>query len=144
MKQSRGLMTAYEKMLSGDQGKLLYSAEEAARLLGIGRTLMFHLLATGQIESIKIGRLRKIPHDALIDFIKRQPRRLWRSSCPPFRRGPSLDPGPRRGCRKLDLSCAGRGRHGQSGARSRETPALFQAGAALSCRSLPVRHPRSR
>jgi len=45
--------------------------EEAADLLGVGRTFMFCLLATGEIESIKIGRLRKIPHDALASYIGR-------------------------------------------------------------------------
>jgi excisionase family DNA binding protein len=39
----------------------LYSALEAASLLGIGRTYMFHLIATGQIDSVKIGKLRKVP-----------------------------------------------------------------------------------
>ena len=44
---------------------------EAARLLGVGRTYMFHLSATGQVESVKIGKLRKIPSDALDEYIDR-------------------------------------------------------------------------
>jgi excisionase family DNA binding protein len=52
-------------------GRRLYSATEAARLLGVGRTYMFHLIATGQIESVKIGKLRKIPSDALDEYIDR-------------------------------------------------------------------------
>lgn len=56
--------------LSGP-GQLLYSVEEAAGLLGIGRTMMFHLLATGEIESLKIGRRRKIPRDAIDGYIER-------------------------------------------------------------------------
>ena len=56
--------------LSGP-GQILYSVEEAAELLGIGRTFMFHLLATGEIDSLKIGRLRKIPHDAIDGYIDR-------------------------------------------------------------------------
>ena len=52
-------------------GRLLYSVEEAADLLGIGRTFMFHLLATGEIDSFKIGKRRKVPRDALDGYIER-------------------------------------------------------------------------
>jgi excisionase family DNA binding protein len=51
--------------------RLVYSVEEAADLLGIGRTFMFHLVATGEIESFKIGRRRKIHRDALDRYIER-------------------------------------------------------------------------
>jgi excisionase family DNA binding protein len=55
----------------GGRGQLLYSVEEAADLLGIGRTFMFRLLATGEIDSLKIGRRRKIPRDALHGYVER-------------------------------------------------------------------------
>lgn len=51
--------------------RLLYSVEEAAQLLGIGRTFMFELVATDQIASLKIGRRRKIPSAALDDYVRR-------------------------------------------------------------------------
>jgi excisionase family DNA binding protein len=51
--------------------KHLYSAEEAAEFLGIGRTFLFRLLATGQIESFKIGRKRKITREALDEYVQR-------------------------------------------------------------------------
>ncbi len=51
--------------------RLLYSIEEAAQLLGIGRTFMFELVATGQIASLKIGRRRKIPSSALDAYVER-------------------------------------------------------------------------
>lgn len=51
--------------------RLLYSVEEAADLLGIGRTYMFHLVASGEIDSFKIGKRRKIPGDALDGYIRR-------------------------------------------------------------------------
>ena len=44
---------------------ILLSAEEAAEVLGIGRTFVFELVAKGRLESIKIGRRRLIPRDAL-------------------------------------------------------------------------------
>ena len=52
-------------------GRLLYSVEEAAELLGIGRTFMFHLVATGEIASLKIGTRRRIPRDAIDAYIER-------------------------------------------------------------------------
>ena len=39
--------------------------EQAAQALGVGRTFMYSLLASGRIESIKLGRRRLIPRDAL-------------------------------------------------------------------------------
>ena len=55
----------------GVPSRPLYSVEEAADLLGIGRTFMFHLLATGEIDSFKIGKRRKVPRDALDGYIER-------------------------------------------------------------------------
>jgi len=49
----------------------LFSVEEAADLLGIGRTFMFQLVATGEIDSFKIGKRRKISRDAVEDYIER-------------------------------------------------------------------------
>ena len=36
-------------------GAILLGAEEAAEVLGIGRTFVFELVAKGRLESIKIG-----------------------------------------------------------------------------------------
>ena len=52
--------------------KLLLTVVEAAHRLGIGRTLMYELLTSGQIESVHVGRLHKIPADALETFIARR------------------------------------------------------------------------
>jgi len=52
--------------------RLLLTVSEAAQQLGIGRSLLYDLLADGQVESIHVGRLRRIPIDALADFINRQ------------------------------------------------------------------------
>lgn len=52
-------------------GRLVYSVEEAATVLGIGRTFMFHLVITGEVESIKIGKRRKVPRDALDQYVAR-------------------------------------------------------------------------
>jgi excisionase family DNA binding protein len=65
-------MTAADQTDHFGGGRLLYSVTEAARLLGVGRTYMFRLIAAGEIESIKVGKLRKIPFDALDRYIDRQ------------------------------------------------------------------------
>jgi len=46
------------------------SVVEAAQRLGIGRTLMYELLGSGQIGSVHVGRLHKVPTDALTTFIE--------------------------------------------------------------------------
>lgn len=48
---------------------LLLTVEEAAEQLGIGRTLMYALVKQGAIESVQIGRLRRIPADALPRYL---------------------------------------------------------------------------
>ena len=50
--------------------RLVLTVEEAAERLGIGRTLMYALVKSGDVESIAIGRLRRIPLDALDDFVE--------------------------------------------------------------------------
>jgi excisionase family DNA binding protein len=52
--------------------KLLVSVEEAARILSLGRNKMFDLVREGDIESLKVGRRRLIPREALSDFVERQ------------------------------------------------------------------------
>jgi excisionase family DNA binding protein len=50
---------------------LVCSVDEAAELLGVGRTLVFRLIATGKIESLKIGSRRLIPRAAIDGYIER-------------------------------------------------------------------------
>lgn len=49
--------------------KLLLTTEEAAELLGIGRTKVYELLYTGRLGSIKIGACRRIPAQALRAYV---------------------------------------------------------------------------
>jgi excisionase family DNA binding protein len=53
---------------------LVLTVEEAARRLDIGRTLMFFLVANGEVESILIGRLRRIPTEAVVEFLENRRR----------------------------------------------------------------------
>jgi excisionase family DNA binding protein len=45
--------------------KLGLSVDEAAEVIGIGRSVLYALVTAGEIESVKIGRRRVIPVDAV-------------------------------------------------------------------------------
>ncbi|MGH3972430.1 MAG: excisionase family DNA-binding protein [Pseudonocardiaceae bacterium] len=51
--------------------RVLLTIEEAAEQLGIGRTLMYKLISNGEIESIHIGRLRRVPTAAIQNYAHR-------------------------------------------------------------------------
>ena len=55
--------------------RLLLPVDEAARRLSIGRSLLYELLAAGEIHSIHVGRLRRVPLSALTRL--RQPPVPW-------------------------------------------------------------------
>ena len=50
--------------------RILLTVEEAARRLRIGRTTAYRLLADGEIASIQIGHLRRVPVEALTAFVR--------------------------------------------------------------------------
>lgn len=50
--------------------RLLLTVEEASDVLAIGRTTMFDLIRTGRVASVRIGRLRRVPMDALHAFAR--------------------------------------------------------------------------
>ncbi|MFF2792159.1 excisionase family DNA-binding protein [Streptomyces sp. NPDC058049] len=56
---------------AADPTLVLLTVEEAARRLSIGRTTCFHLIGSGQLESVPIGRLRRVPAEAVHDFLAR-------------------------------------------------------------------------
>ncbi len=51
---------------------LLVRPQEAARLLSLSHTMLYQLLTTGEIASIKVGSARLIAVNALRDWIQRQ------------------------------------------------------------------------
>lgn len=59
--------------------RIVYTMEEAAERLCVGRTMIYALVRSGDIESIAIGRLRRIPCDALDAFVERM-REMSRSA----------------------------------------------------------------
>jgi excisionase family DNA binding protein len=46
-----------------------YTIEQVAKMLHIGRDKVYELLRTGQLRSIKIGKLRRITDEHLVEFI---------------------------------------------------------------------------
>ena len=51
--------------------KLVYSVDDVAELLSIGRTKAVALVSSGDIASIKIGGRRLIPGQDLQNFVER-------------------------------------------------------------------------
>jgi excisionase family DNA binding protein len=51
--------------------KLLLRVEEAAEMLGIGRCRVFALINSGELASVKIGASRRIPEQAVREYVAR-------------------------------------------------------------------------
>ena len=50
--------------------KLLLTPTEAATALGIGRSKVYELMQTGQLQSVHIGACRRVPADAVHSFLR--------------------------------------------------------------------------
>lgn len=55
----------------GEDERRLLKIPEVTRRLGIGPTKVYELIASGEIESVRIGGARRIPSDAVDAFIQR-------------------------------------------------------------------------
>ena len=68
-------VTVDDLVVEGDaprgDGVLLLRVEEAAERLGIARTLMYQLVRKNEVESVRVGRLRRIPVRALEEYVAR-------------------------------------------------------------------------
>lgn len=51
--------------------RLLHDLDEAADLLSISRRVVDRLVRDGDLETVKLGRRRLVPHDALEDYVAR-------------------------------------------------------------------------
>jgi excisionase family DNA binding protein len=51
--------------------KLLVTPEEAAAILSVGRTTVYELMATGELEFVHVKSCRRIPVVALERFVRR-------------------------------------------------------------------------
>ncbi|MCX4763264.1 excisionase family DNA-binding protein [Streptomyces sp. NBC_01275] len=66
-----------------DPSLALLTVEEAARRLRIGRTTCFRLVLAGEIESVTVGRLRRVPAEAVPAYVaklRHQPARHTQSA----------------------------------------------------------------
>ena len=50
--------------------RLLLRVEEAGHQLNLGRTVMYELIRSGRLRSVKVGKLRLIPSAALLEFVE--------------------------------------------------------------------------
>ena len=50
---------------------LLLRAGDVSRLLGVGRSTVYELIARGELPAIRIGRLVRVPRPALEEWIVR-------------------------------------------------------------------------
>lgn len=64
-------MSIEQNETARDQPTLLLRVEEAGKRLGIARTSMFRLIATGEITSVQVGRLRRVPVACLEEYVER-------------------------------------------------------------------------
>ncbi len=54
----------------GHNDVLMLTVEEAARRLGLGRTLVYQLISSGELESVTVGRLRRVTAECLAEYVK--------------------------------------------------------------------------
>jgi excisionase family DNA binding protein len=53
----------------GRSDGLLLTVEEIAKRLRLGRTLVYRLISSGELESVKVGRLRRVPAECLPEYV---------------------------------------------------------------------------
>ena len=58
-----------ESLITDDQ--LLVTPEEAARRLSVGRTTIYELMSSGELQSVNIGRCRRVPVSSLSSFVSK-------------------------------------------------------------------------
>ena len=51
--------------------KLLLRPEEVAELISMGRTKVYELMKTGELESVQIGSSRRVPATAIAEYVGR-------------------------------------------------------------------------
>jgi excisionase family DNA binding protein len=64
-------MTAGHAVFAHHGERLLYRVPEAARMLGLGESKMWELLARGEVESVKIDGARRITREAIEAYVRR-------------------------------------------------------------------------
>ena len=57
--------------------KLLLSPEEAAEVLGVGRSRVYDLMRKRELASVRIGKSRRVPVAALRTYVERLTEEAW-------------------------------------------------------------------
>jgi len=60
---------AYRDQADEPAVRLLLTVEQAASRLNVGRSTAYALVLSGQLESVTVGRLRRVPADAVTAFV---------------------------------------------------------------------------
>lgn len=55
----------------GDDALGMFTVPEAAARMSLGKRTVWRMVASGEIESVKRGRSRRIPRQAVADYIKK-------------------------------------------------------------------------
>lgn len=56
-------------MATSPTDAVLLTVEEAAIRLRVGRTTMYALVSSGAVESVKVGRLRRVPVECVDAYV---------------------------------------------------------------------------
>jgi len=67
-------VTEEQRTVANSRAAWLVSVEDAARQLGVGRTMTYGLIKRGALRSLKIGARRLVPLSAITEFIEQQTR----------------------------------------------------------------------
>jgi excisionase family DNA binding protein len=57
--------------------RLLLSPEEAAEVLGVGRSRIYDLMRKRELVSVRIGKCRRVPVAALKEYVERLTEDAW-------------------------------------------------------------------
>lgn len=61
-------MAEFKNSCAEEMPRLL-SVPETCRLLGVGRSSLYGMMASGKVHSVKIGRRRLVPREAVDEFV---------------------------------------------------------------------------
>lgn len=67
-----GITEAELWALLAQSDQIAYNVREAAVLIGICERSMWALIRAGEVQSFRVGILRRISRDALLDYVKRR------------------------------------------------------------------------
>jgi excisionase family DNA binding protein len=57
--------------MADDPQPLLVSTATVAKQLELGKTKIFELIAAGELESVKVGRVRRVTFDSVTSYVDR-------------------------------------------------------------------------